>query len=322
VLRAHVVHSTLVDQSRRNKALFYPDILQSTVSLTEQVVGVYPTGYLDASTSVDDYYFETLIPLLQGKTGAQRLELELGVRYSDYEHVEEETTWKSLVNWQINDWVRLRGGFNRATRAPNLGELFLNPQEIFTAGGNFGDPCGVRSNAPWGARGVQEDPQLFPWEQPVLGNYAPGQTKQGAESTKLICQELMGGAGSLAANRFYDESDASGDGGGPFAWVIQEGNPNLKSETADTWTFGFVMNSPFDSPWLSGGTLAFDWYKVDIKDAIMLYSLDWAAYQCFGTRIVTNADEAREQAATDACQRHPRDLVSGVPLNTWVTYDN
>lgn len=309
-------------QKRRNKALFYPDILQSTVSFTDQVVGVYPTGYLDASTSVDDYYFETLIPLLQGKTGAQRLELELGVRYSDYEHVEEETTWKSLVNWQINDWVRLRGGFNRATRAPNLGELFLNPQEIFTAGGNFGDPCGVRSNAPWGARGVQEDPQLFPWEQPVLGNYAPGQTEQGAESTKLICQELMGGAGSLAANRFYDESDASGDGGGPFAWVIQEGNPNLKSETADTWTFGFVMNSPFDSPWLSGGTLAFDWYKVDIKDAIMLYSLDWAAYQCFGTRIVTNADEAREQAATDACQRHPRDLVSGVPLNTWVTYDN
>src|SRR5690606_32368680 len=127
-------------QKRRNAAQFYPDILQSQQSFTDQVVGVYPTGYLDASTSVDDYYFETLIPVLSGKTGAETLELELGVRYSDYEHTEEETTWKSLVNWQINDWVRLRGGFNRATRAPNLGELFLNPQEIFTAGGNFGDP--------------------------------------------------------------------------------------------------------------------------------------------------------------------------------------
>src|SRR5690606_20638563 len=147
------------------------------------------------------------IPVLEGKTGAQRLELELGVRYSDYEHVEEETTWKSLVNWQINDWVRLRGGFNRATRAPNIGELFLNPQEIFTGAGNFGDPCGIRSNAPWGARGVVEDPQLqVGFEQPVLGDYAPGQTPEGALSTKMICEALMGGPGSLAAVDFYEES--------------------------------------------------------------------------------------------------------------------
>ncbi len=39
-------------QSRRNSALFNPDILQSTASFRDQVIGVYPTGYLDAETSV------------------------------------------------------------------------------------------------------------------------------------------------------------------------------------------------------------------------------------------------------------------------------
>ena len=125
------------------------------------MVGVYPTGYMDASTSVDDLYLEALVPLLANRTGFQRLELELGGRWSDYEHADKEETYKALINWEINDWFRLRGGFNRATRAPNLGELFLNPQEIFAVGGNnFGDPCGLRSTAPYGAGGTGPDPIL------------------------------------------------------------------------------------------------------------------------------------------------------------------
>ena len=112
-------------QGRDNSSTFVPDILQSTVSYTDQVVGVYPTGYMDASTSVDDLYLEALVPLLANRTGFQRLELELGGRWSDYEHADKEETYKALINWEINDWFRFRGGFNRATRAPNLGELFL-----------------------------------------------------------------------------------------------------------------------------------------------------------------------------------------------------
>lgn len=308
-------------QNRRNAAQFYPDILQSSVSFTDQVVGVYPTGYLDASTSVDDYYFEALVPMVSGRTGAEMLELELGVRYSDYEHTEEETTWKALVNWQINDWARLRGGFNRATRAPNLGELFLNTQEVFTGGGNFGDACGLRSNAPFGAGGTGPDPQFDPnTETPP--ELAPGQTEAGAESTRLICEAMMGGDGSPAVQQFYHTADAGGASGAFFAWVLQEGNPNLVSEVADTWTFGFVANSPFDSPWLSGATLALDWYQVDIADAIMLYSLDYASYRCFGTTIVSTVAEAEAQAATDACRLLPRDQNNGAALTTSLSYDN
>ncbi len=164
-------------QGRDNSATFVPDILQSTYSFTDQVIGVYPTGYLDAHTSADDLYLETLVPLLADHKGFRRLELELGARYSEYHQggTDNATTWKALVNWEINDWFRFRGGFNRATRAPNLGELFLNQQEIFAVGGNaYGDPCGLRSIAPFGAGGTGPDPVVTPGEPATT--LAPGST--------------------------------------------------------------------------------------------------------------------------------------------------
>ncbi len=305
-------------QRRENSATFVPDILQSTSSFADQVVGVYPTGYMDASTSVDDLYVELLLPLVANRTGFRNLDLELGIRASDYEHTDSETTYKALVNWQVNDWMRFRGGFNRATRAPNLGEMFLATQEIFQIGGNnFGDPCGLRSTAPFGAGGTGPDPQLQPGQQePQL---AAGQTEEGAASARLICEAMMG---PTAANQFYNEAAAAPGGGAAFNWVNQEGNPNLLSETADSWTFGFVMNSPFQSPWLRNATLSLDYYRVEIDDAIMLSSIDFANFRCYGGDLVTSEAEAAARAATPECQRLPRNLATGGPLTTAISYDN
>jgi outer membrane receptor protein involved in Fe transport len=264
-------------------------------------------------------YLEALVPVVSGLPFAQMVELELGVRHSDYEHTDEEVTWKALANWQINDQLRLRGGFNRATRAPNLGELFLNQQEVFTGGGAFGDACGARSNFPFGAGGTLPDPQMNPGEPPT--ELAAGQTAAGAQSTLLICQAMMGGAGSVAANQFYNVSNATGGAGGGFAWVQQQGNRALTSETADTWTFGAVASSPWENPWLSGLTASVDWYRYEIEDAIMLYSLDYAAYRCFGT-VVSSAAAAQAQADTEACKLLPRDRLSGGPLTSSLSYDN
>jgi outer membrane receptor protein involved in Fe transport len=306
-------------QRRENSATFVPDILQSTVSFTDQVIGVYPTGYMDASTSVDDLYVELLVPLLAGKRAAQRLELELGARTSDYEHTDQEETYKALINWEINDWVRLRGGYNRATRAPNLGELFLSPQEIFLIGGNnFGDPCGLRSTSPFGAGGTGPDPEFDPTVE-TPPQLAAGQTPQGAQSTRLICEAMMGAA---AANQFYNVANAGQGGGSPFNWVLQQGNPNLRSETADTYTFGFVMNPPFERPWLSGLNLSVDYFRIEIEDAIMLYSVDYANFQCFGSTLVTTAAQAAARAASPECQLLPRNQALGGPLTSSLPYDN
>lgn len=315
-------------QARDNEAQFIPDNVQSQNSFMDQAVGVYPTGSLDASTSVNDWYVEALVPVLSDLPGIQMLELELGARYSDYRETDPETTWKALASWTINDWARIRGGFNRATRAPNLGELFLNKQEVFTgAGGAFSDACGIRSNAPFGAGGTTfaSDPVISP-NEPLPG-LAPGQTQAGANSTYLICEALMGGAGSPAAESFYragtnvTQPAAPGTGGG-FTWVLQEGNPNLESESADTWTFGAVLSSPWDNPWLEGLQASVDWYKVNIEDAILQYSTDYAAAQCFGATTVSTPEQAATQAASAACQSVPRNLGTGGAVTVKISYDN
>ena len=203
-LPAGQVRAAVGFQFRENRAQFIPDILQSTSSFADQVVGVYPTGYMDARILTRDTYAELLIPILRDQ-GLKNLELEFGGRYSNYSATDSTFTYKVALNAELNDWFRLRGGYNRATRAPNLGELFLATQEIFTVGGNFGDPCGLRSNAPYSAAGAIDPLTGEPYPDPQVGagetddpQLAPGQTQAGADSAYLICQAMMGGPGSNA----------------------------------------------------------------------------------------------------------------------------
>jgi iron complex outermembrane receptor protein len=308
-------------QFRRNSSQFNPDILQSTASFTDQVIGVYPTGYLDAQTRANDIWAELLVPVLQDSF-VRRAELELGGRYSDYDRTESTWTYKLTGNVQVNDWLRFRGGYNRATRAPNLGEMFLPLQELFTAGGTFGDPCGLLSNAPFGAGGATGTTLPLPSQAGIPANIASGQTAAGAMSTYLICQAQMGTTG---ANTFYNATPqvANGTGaGGALSFVYQQGNPNLRSEVADTWTAGVVLQSPFGHPLASNLTATVDWYQIAINDAILPYSMDYARYLCYGTVQVADAAAAAAQAASAACQAVPRDTVSGAAQTTLVSYDN
>ena len=315
-------------QYRDNRVQFYPDILQSSASFMDQVVGVYPTGYLgegsiantDVSTSVKDLYAELLVPIVKDLPYLKKLELELGARHSDYDHAPTTWSYKFLGNAQVNDWLRFRGGYNRATRAPNLGELYLNPQQIFTGAANFGDACGYQSSAPWGAAGAV----VRPVGAAGAGTVAPlvgGQTVAGATSTYLICQAQM--ANAAAINAYYVATAAnSGTAGAAFNWILQKGNANLDSEAADTFTAGVVLSSPFSNPWLAGLSGTIDWWMVDIKHAIQQYSIDYASYLCYGTTTVTTAAQAAAQAASPACQLVPRSTATGGALTATIAYDN
>jgi outer membrane receptor protein involved in Fe transport len=312
-------------QYRRNQSEFSPDILNSMSSFLDQVVGMYPLGYFNAAASVRDYYFELLVPVAQDLPFLQRAELELGGRYSDYSATDSTWTYKAVANLQFTDWLRLRGGYNRATRAPNLGEMFLSEQEIFLrSGGNFGDACSARSNSPYGAASVARDPN--PVQNSAPPQLAAGQTVEGATSTYLICQAQMTLAGvqqyyGIEGDPNYPGTRAT-QGGGGAAWTILKGNPDLKSEKADTWTAGLVFTSVAENPWFANLTAAVDWWKVSVKDAIQQYSLDYANYLCYGTRIVSTPQEAAEQAATENCQNVARNTTSGAPTLINIAYDN
>ena len=99
------------------------------------------------SYNVNEAYAEINAPILRGVPGADLLELDGAVRYSDYSSVGHTTTFKGNINWKPIPDVRLRGGYSEGFRAPSIGELFGTPsrfdQEVH-------DPCSADQN-PTGA---------------------------------------------------------------------------------------------------------------------------------------------------------------------------
>jgi outer membrane receptor protein involved in Fe transport len=82
------------------------------------------TPSLGGRYTVDELFVEGNVPLLAGKTFAENMVLDLAYRYSDYSTGFTTNTYRFGVDWQTVDALRLRAGYNRAVRAPNIGELF------------------------------------------------------------------------------------------------------------------------------------------------------------------------------------------------------
>ena len=116
---------------------YLPDATLGTGDLSG-AGGASPT--IDAVTRVNEAYVEFLVPLVEGRTGAQDLLFETGYRYSDYELSGGVDTYKFGLQWAPVDSVRLRASFNHAIRAPSLIELY-NPQTVTNTSNFSTDPC-------------------------------------------------------------------------------------------------------------------------------------------------------------------------------------
>lgn len=73
---------------------------------------------------VDEIFFETTIPLLAGVAGAESLDLDLAVRYSDYDTFGDTTNHKIGVKWKPIEDLMVRGTISTAFRAPSTSDLF------------------------------------------------------------------------------------------------------------------------------------------------------------------------------------------------------
>ena len=291
---------------------YTPDILQSTASFLDQVAGVYPTAPMDASTSAREGYGELLIPVVKDLPLVKAFDLDLGARYSTYTATNHLTgqsvtppggwTYKIEGDWKVNDWARIRGGYNLAVRAPNVGELFLGKQEVYAAGAAtaWGDPCSLLASAPFGAN--------------------PATNKNGNSAGVLnVCKALMGNAGQAV---YYANPQAPG-APSPFGFVEQEGNPNLNSEKAHTWTAGLVLRSPWQNPLLNRMHASIDWYYIRVNGAIEFNSVDDVKAACFDqATATTTATQAATIAASPACQLLQRNTGTGAEAPTTIISSN
>jgi iron complex outermembrane receptor protein len=151
----------------------------------------------------------------------------------------------------VTDWLRFRGGYNRAERSPNIAELFLTPQQTF-AFNAIGDICSQNSNY-----FVSTNPN------------APGNNATQAADVLAVCRAVMNNTGGPGtADAYYAPGRTQPAAGGGFSFPTIRGNPNLKPEIADTFTAGMVIRSPFTSPMLSRLRLSVDWFRIKMKNAI------------------------------------------------------
>lgn len=78
---------------------------------------------------VKEYFFETKVPLIEGREFAHSLAMNLSYRNSDYDTGFKTDSYGLGLDWAPIKEAKLRGSYQRAVRAANL-------QEMFTAQGN------------------------------------------------------------------------------------------------------------------------------------------------------------------------------------------
>ena len=87
---------------------------------------------------VKEAFGEVRVPILKDIPFINSLSIEGAVRYSDYSSVGGVVAYKGGAEYAPIRWLRFRGAYNRAVRAPNVGELFTPVATGFTGGT---DPC-------------------------------------------------------------------------------------------------------------------------------------------------------------------------------------
>lgn len=188
---------------REDSLSYTPDDAKNT----GDIYGFNAERAVSGSSSSKEAYFEASIPLLRDAPFARSLELEVGARYSDYDTVGGVWSYKFGGSWEPVDSLRLRALYQRASRAPNVFELFQANDQGFPA---VLDPCTTINPGTGAARTLSAGVRNFCTAQlgfdPVTGGFV-------AQNTQT-------------ESFFY-------------------GNPSLSEEKSDTVTVGAVWQPTF-----------------------------------------------------------------------------
>jgi len=96
-----------------------------------------PAIPISGQIKVKEFFFESQVPLLKDVGILSSFGLDLGYRLSDYDRSGNANSFKAGFGADLGSY-RVRGGFNRAIRAPGVNDLFA-PQQIALFAGS--DPC-------------------------------------------------------------------------------------------------------------------------------------------------------------------------------------
>ena len=206
---------------------------------------------VSGSFDVRELFAEVQVPVVS-HSFIEDFTLTGGYRYSDYKiadnHVSTNTYKLAAELAPIRD-IRARASYNRAVRAPNIVELFA-PTSLGLAGGT--DPC-AGSNPQFTAE------QCF-------------NTFRNTNFTLAQVQAIFA-ACATDPNACIATNPANQYG------AFAGGNPNLKPETADTYTAGLVLQPR----WIPGFAFTVDYFNIKVKGLIGTYGFTNVLNQCAQT---------------------------------------
>jgi iron complex outermembrane recepter protein len=280
---------------RKNDFHYFPDATRESNSIIDIPVGAFAQANVDGSTRVREGYGELLVPILKDLVAAKSLELELGYRYSDYDISGPVSTYKILISWQPIEFVRVRGGYQKANRAPNINELFLDASSQAVT--------------------MRAAEYCHSTTRELTGNNPANPNRAGVWA---LCEAIIGNTTSQ-----FSTNPGTYTGGRSDGVILQasSGNRNLKSEDGSTWTAGVVLSSPIDQAWISRTTLSVDWYQARITNAISALSAQTAYDLCFNRDGVSNPNYSID-GANGICRNITRDPVTGVALEVNSQFQN
>ncbi len=169
-----------------------------------------PTPDRRGEFQLNEGFLELFVPVVNDLPWAYSASLELGYRYSEFDtgSTSSYDTYKYGGEWAPVEGFRVRGLAQRATRAPNINELFA---PLVTGLSNLAtDPCQGNSI-----------------------NQADANTAGTLSNLCRLTGVPLNAIGTLSAPSAGQVN------------VLNGGNPNLGPEVADTVTFGFVWEPKF-----------------------------------------------------------------------------
>lgn len=284
---------------RDNSFSFAPDrSFAPDVNFSSDIIGQFGILPVSGSNNVKEGYVEMLLPVLRDLPLVQALDLNVAYRYSDYNRSGGESAYKADLSWQMIDPLRIRGGYQRAVRAPNVIEQFGPPTLVFDAAT---DAC--QSNLPT-----------------AYGNIT---TNPNRAQVQALCRQLMGAGAPPILDPVNDPFGLNVYTGGGSASLnsYPSGNPAVEPEKADTFTIGAVFQPTWDLPANGKLNTSIDYYNIKIDGAIGYVNAQLSYQLCFNANGSSNPTYDLNNVY---CQSIRRSTVpgTGYPTGVFSTYLN
>lgn len=225
---------------------------------TNDAYGLTVSSPSSGETDTIEVGAEFLVPLL-----SDRLNLTAGYRLADQDLSGTGDSWNLGLEWRPTQSIFVRGSYQQAIRAPNIGELYsASLGSEFTVGDptanpNNGDPCDIRTAS---------------------------RTGPNNDAVELIC--IAQGMAAGLVDTFTHTTTALPASTG--------GNVNLDPEDAETFTFGLVWQPQFESNDLS---VTLDYWEISIEDVIKTIDGPAVLQRCFNPTFNPTLDPANEFCA-------------------------